>query len=80
MCDSTGMPYAGEICALSDYLEDDWYMPEILCDTVDEDGNTVTSLASGLCNAWQDVCTNSIPSPSTMCNTMMSAVPWDSLA
>lgn len=52
MCDSTGMPYRDEICELSDDLEDDWYMPEILCDTVDEDGTTVTSLAANLCNAW----------------------------
>ena len=52
MCDSTGMPYRGEICALASYLEADWYMPEILCDMVDEEGTTITSLAGGLCNAW----------------------------
>jgi hypothetical protein len=82
MCDSAGIPYRGEICALADSIDgiEQYAMIDILCDVTNDDGTTTSSLASNLCNAWQDACVNSIPAINTICTAANDTIPWDSLS
>ena len=77
------MPYKGEICAFRDasdlgpILADFVLNFEYLCDNwIDEEGNEEVSQTQLICDLWSDVCTNDIPSVTTVCSEPLN-IPTD---
>lgn len=79
VCDSnTFLPYKGELCAFRDddtlgpILNDFVFDFDTLCGWTDDDGTYYESETQPVCDAWEDACTNNIPSLTFICSA-----PWD---
>jgi len=76
-----GNPLQGEVCSdlNYDYVMDLVYDYDLLCGYTDTEGNTKTP-AGDVCNAWADVCTEGVPSVTSMCSADYERIPWDALS
>lgn len=83
MCDANGLPYKGEICAISNAYSDsglsELAILDFLCGGEVDSTGTTQNLADDICNAWTEACVNGVPTVSSMCSTPYSDVPTDSL-